>query len=648
MTVLLLAITAAALAVSAGLVASSLRLNGLVPFLLAAYVIAWAELAGSVVLLSPFHLVVRGAVVAAVAVELVAAFAVWHATGRVRPQSPAPSLRALRGTLRDPVVALLAAVVGVAFAYLTALALFTPANSWDAMWYHLARAAFWRQQHAVAYIANAPTLRLNVNPPVAEIGSLFTMVVSGSDRFATLPALSGYAALTVGVFGIARRLGAEPRAALLAALVFATLPVVVLQASGALNDLVFGAFLAVCAYFVLGRGLRELGLAGLALALALETKLVGPLLLPLVLLLLLAARPVRRASTVAIAAGALVLGSGWYLLNVVQTGAVEGHLAGGRTNEVAAHGLPRLIANIVRLLVDFVEAPGAGGWWVLAYLGSAVVAAAWAWRVRRGAVASTWTAAVALVPLVVVGVAPLAKRGYQWIFFHLGRPELGTLDQDRGSVGASALASFYGPLGVLLVLAGLALPFAASKLGVRVPRALYVCGVAPVVGVVLVGATVGYDAFLGRYFMFPVALAAAAGALLLQVRPVAWGAVAIAATTVFLALRAYDEKPFDVWGKPRWWVQTKVAGRTNGERDVIRFAAQSIPSHASIALDLRSTDWSYPFFGPHLTRTVRLVPTTERVGWLVVAPTRPSPPKRWNRVFATGDGWRVFAAGRAP
>jgi hypothetical protein len=95
-------------------------------------------------------------------------------------------------------------------------------------------------------------------------------------------------------------------------------------------------------------------------------------------------------------------------------------------------------------------------------------------------------------------------------------------------------------------------------------------------------------------------------------------------------------------------VQTKVAGRTNGERDVIRFAAESIPARDSIGLDLRSRDWSYPFFGPKLERTVRFMPTGDRLDWLVAAPTRPSPGVGWRRVFATGDGWRVYAAGRAP
>ena len=49
----------------------------------------------------------------------------------------------------------------------------------------------------------------------------------------------------VAIAGMARRIGLSARQALFGALLFATLPVVVLQSATALNDLVFGGFLAV-------------------------------------------------------------------------------------------------------------------------------------------------------------------------------------------------------------------------------------------------------------------------------------------------------------------------------------------------------------------------------------------------------------------
>ena len=126
----------------------------------------------------------------------------------------------------------------------------TAPNDYDVLWYHLARAAFWKQQHAVAYIPGANDARLNGFPPNAEIADSFTMILGWTDRFVGFVQLSALLATMTAVAGMARRIGLSVRQALFGALLFATLPVVVLQSATALNDLVFGSFLACCAYFL--------------------------------------------------------------------------------------------------------------------------------------------------------------------------------------------------------------------------------------------------------------------------------------------------------------------------------------------------------------------------------------------------------------
>jgi hypothetical protein len=115
--------------------------------------------------------------------------------------------------------------------------------------------------------------------------------------------------------------------------------------------------------------------------------------------------------------------------------------------------------------------------------------------------------------------------------------------------------------------------------------------------------------------------------------------------TLALTLRASDEKPLSVWGEPRWRVQTRV-GPGSGEAQVIRFAEESIPSHAHVGLAIAARDWSYPFFGPRLERTVRFVASNGRpasgLDWIVVAPARSAPRSGWSTVLRTPDGWRVF------
>jgi hypothetical protein len=241
------------LEVSAGLAAACLRLRGMTAFVLWSYVIAYAALIVITAALSAMHLVGRWGLMSGVATSLAGALGVWLRCGRPRGPSLTGSVSVIHTAKRDQVT-VLAVGVGLALLYITAVALFTAPNSVDALWYHLSRAAFWKQQQAVGYIANANDERLNGSPPVGEMAILYTMAVSRTDRFVTIVALGGYVALIVGVFGIARRLGFESREALFAALLFATLPVVTLQASGALNDLVIGSFLVICVYFCLGIG----------------------------------------------------------------------------------------------------------------------------------------------------------------------------------------------------------------------------------------------------------------------------------------------------------------------------------------------------------------------------------------------------------
>lgn len=652
MSALLLAVTTACLVIGAVLLVSALRIRGLVAFVLAVYLLTHVGVVLLLAALSPPQLVLRWAVVVAVVVLFALSIVAWGLAGRPMLPSGRRGLRDVKTALYDPIVGLLSAAVGLGFIYLAALAFFTPPNSWDAMWIHLARAAFWKQEHAVGFIAHANVPTLNTYPPVASMDALYAMVVAGDDRFVTAVALAAYVATQIGVFGVALRLYHDVRVAMFGALVFATLPVVALQASGALNDLVVASFLIACVYFALGERRLDAGLAGVAFALAVGAKLTAVLALPVLISVVAIARPKRLREIVLAELIGGVLGSAWYILNLVERGSVEPRLAqyGGQGKE---HGFEVVVARTLRLLVDFAEVPGAGGWWAAVYVVAAGAAAAFAFaearRFRsRALCAATCAAVVALLPLVILVAAPPLKRAYQWVFFHAGRPDLGVLDQDRGYVGASALASFYGPLGPLLVLSVAVVVILAARR--RLPVLAAAFAAAPLIFLLTIAITLVYSPYWGRLFVFPVALAVAGASVLARVRPLAWGIAAVAAVTLALTLRANDEKPLSVWGEPRWQVQSQVGGRHNGELAVIRFFAQSVPLRAHVGLAIREVDWSYPFFGREFTRTIRFVPSTRSVDsdleWLVVAPLRGAPGSSWRRIFAASEGWSVFVRRR--
>jgi 4-amino-4-deoxy-L-arabinose transferase-like glycosyltransferase len=157
---------------------------------------------------------------------------------------------------------------------------------------------------------------------------LGTTLLSGGDRYVALPQLLAYAALTLCVFGLARRLGLGVPEALFGALAFATLPVVALQASGALNDLVVASFLAAAAVFALRSERTSLILVAVAIGLAVGTKFTAVLALPTLAFVVALSGQVRRLPGLAVAgACGLALGAPWYLANLVETGDLDGGLA---------------------------------------------------------------------------------------------------------------------------------------------------------------------------------------------------------------------------------------------------------------------------------------------------------------------------------
>ena len=208
-------------------------------------------------------------------------------------------------------IAIIAAIVGFT-------GVVSPPNSADAMAYHLPRVVYWAQQHSVAFFPT-PYFNQVMLQPMAEYVMLHTYLLTGGDHLVNLVAWGAFVACGIGVSAIAGQMGLGTRGQAFAALVCATLPNAILQASGAKNDFLLALWLVCAVYFSLKKDALNLGLA---VGLAVATKATAYLFLPpLVLWLLLR----DRRGALSALAGVLLLNTPQYVRNVRLSGSPLGY-----------------------------------------------------------------------------------------------------------------------------------------------------------------------------------------------------------------------------------------------------------------------------------------------------------------------------------
>jgi hypothetical protein len=318
-------------------------------------------------------------------------------------------------------------------------------------------------------------------------------------------------------------------------------------------------------------------------------------------------------------------------------------------------------ARTLRIAIEFVDLSGAGGRdrWLYGIAAIVVLAVAIVVFVRTRArgtlVAGGIAALVAAVPLLLLPFEHRLINVYFKFWDALGRRDLANLDSGRDLTKSASNFSWYGPLGSVLLVAAAVLVIVAVRRR-QLDRMALFSVVAPVYWLVAFSALLFYQDWIGRFFAFPIALAAATWGIVLRWRPVAWGVVAIAGTTLLLSL-ANDakrpsglpllerDKPRSVWTTPRW---TGVALRKDYDAP-IRFLDQRIPDSADVGLAITPSEPVYPFFGRGLERHVRFVYEDDRdaprgVDWVFVRPDHPSSlcSEAWKVTLTTADGWRIL------
>jgi 4-amino-4-deoxy-L-arabinose transferase-like glycosyltransferase len=130
------------------------------------------------------------------------------------------------------------------------IAIIAPPNNWDSMDYHMSRVAHWIQNHSVAHYPTSYTPQLYQNP-WSEFVILHFQILSGGDYFANLVQWLSMIGCIIAVSLIAKQLGADLRGQVFSAVVAATIPMGILQASSTQNDYVVAFWVVCLAYYVL-------------------------------------------------------------------------------------------------------------------------------------------------------------------------------------------------------------------------------------------------------------------------------------------------------------------------------------------------------------------------------------------------------------
>lgn len=170
---------------------------------------------------------------------------------------------------------LLSGVVAFILSATLITAILYPPNTWDSMTYHMPRVAHWISNHDVSFYPTEIS-RQNYQMPLAEFAIMHVQILTGSDLYANLIQwLSFLVLICLGPL-ISYELGLNKQQQYVTAIIIATLPMAILQASSTQNDLVVSCFLMSFALFMLrlrdNLSAENLIFSAISLGLALMTK----------------------------------------------------------------------------------------------------------------------------------------------------------------------------------------------------------------------------------------------------------------------------------------------------------------------------------------------------------------------------------------
>jgi 4-amino-4-deoxy-L-arabinose transferase-like glycosyltransferase len=580
---------------------------------------------------------------------------------------------------REPLLALLFFSIALAYGFALAQIVHIPQNNMDSLSTHLSRIVFWRQNGSFfpwqTYLFNQVWYPVN-----AQLQTYWTLLFLGSDRLVGIAQWLAALASAMGVFGMARFFGYNPRQSAFAALIFLSFPLIALQSTTTQTDLVTTVFFILAVYFLV-LGLRDgrlslLSLSAISIGLGVGVKKSYFLLLPvLAVLALLAAWQFGRRSlrpllfwSLNLIIGVALFGAYIYVVNwryfgdpfgsptyidtLIEVPQYEDDSTGTipDPSSSAKDRAPHLAA----LTAD--PPPGAGILMELVY------------NTPRLLYQSLDTSGL---PRPLDGYAHKVKMRLVRAFFQaIGFEEIeGTAYTASGHVFSftdkninEESHAWYGPLSVLLILPALVV---ATRQGLRrrIPLLLGP-GTALLVFLPLeIILRPGWDPFQGRYFAPLVALCAPLMAVWFREKGTVvyeWLIGTLAVVILAVTLLYNPAKPtlgkfaeeFHIWNNnDRIFIQTI---QRKNDREMYYMVERFVPADATLGYYIPFFILDYPLFGEKLER--RLVPMVSPahlsdLEWLrsqdidyLLLPAQagyPTPPVEY-QVASRREGWDLY------
>ncbi|MCB0208604.1 MAG: glycosyltransferase family 39 protein [Anaerolineae bacterium] len=582
---------------------------------------------------------------------------IWHLRKRPRinfsPLAHQFIPRSLISTLRTaPDVFVL--VAGTSLLYLLGIYLIwsLPYGSHDSMAYHLARIGYWLQHNSLRPYPTYEILQTSF-PVNSSLTMLWLILFWGSDQLVGLVQWLAVLGTVPVIYGLARLIGGSRRQSLFAALLWPTLPVVILQSTTTLNDMVT-AFLATTTTYFLLFGIRRhsysaLLLSGLALGLAFGTKGTIYMFLPSLLVAglfflvkdrLTALRPLLFWGG-ACATGILLFGFYIYFINFVTYANPLGPHAERGTATVANPTPETIVTNIARYLYQMADTAGVPANFVAAIQPSLAQAGHRTFEIFH------------LDPNLPAATRPTTAFTFDGSPPNLANvTEIGPLKNRNHEVFA-----WYGPLGFLLFLP--AILFSLIFAPIRGQYDRWLLALMATTYFFVLCYLMRWSPYRGRFMATAMAVSTPLLIIYFQRgwggRILRWGIVSLTLFFAFWTATHNLAKP--LLGPTSIFDVDRAAQRGfyGGQIDFVRAIETYLPSDARVGL-VGYQLWEYPLFGPNFSRTIKpLFPPPDKIdaqslkqnqlNYLVVSSylVNLQPDIADDiRLLTQGHGWKIF------